>query len=747
MKAKVLILIIVFCLPCAVFSKVADTLTTVISGKVKNEQGKPVSSANIVIQGTIDGATSDEKGNFEFETEKSGKKNLIITSIDYAEKTIEINIVPGKNLNLDITLNKEVKTDEIIVTASTFTSGVNSSVTLTPLEITRIPGADADLYRAITTFPGSNQVDEGSRIAVRGGDPGEVLTILDQASLYNPFIFDDAYNTSTFSTINPWGLKGINFSSGGFSAKYGNVLSAILDLQSYDVPLNSGMFAILGLANAGLSGVFVNSAKTLGATFEASQSFLKPFMAINNDNTDYSPTPTATTFGGTLSYKPSKKSLFKFYTNYSYDNLGIRNEGPTYNGYFESKSQSIFNNLKFSTAPTNLSQLDISLSYSSYFTGIKYGALDNNSKTYYAKFRTDFSIPLSNVIDFSTGLEYEYNDYKSDGVVPVYFYNLRPEASVFNVNGDKHSGRAGLYTEAKFKISSNFNAIAGLRSDYFIDPAVPTLTGDYLISNKNHITIDPRLSLVYRISDYSFLKAATGIYHQNPNLSNFFGYNVNPEPEQAVHYIFGYEFNKEGDYIFRVEGFYKDYSKLISNSITNFYLTSEGNGYAKGIDVFLKARIRPNFNGWISYSYTDSKRKQFGSNNLTSADYDITHSLSVVGTYNLIGNVYAGATYKISTGKPYTPVIGSTFYPVQKAYIPIYGEPNSGRLPTYQRVDINASDYFVAFDRFIVVFLALSNLFNQDNLYTYSYNFDYSKKIAIRSTNIRTIYFGFGMQL
>lgn len=79
-----------------------------------------------------------------------------------------IEIESGKEMNVNIKLTKdEVKTEEILVTASSYTSGTNAAVTLTPLEIVRIPGADADLYRAITTFPGSNQVNEGSRITVR----------------------------------------------------------------------------------------------------------------------------------------------------------------------------------------------------------------------------------------------------------------------------------------------------------------------------------------------------------------------------------------------------------------------------------------------------------------------------------------------------------------------------------------------------------------------------------------------------
>ena len=218
---KIFLIGIIFIVNCNIFAQ--DTGTK-ISGFVTGENGKAVDGANLVIEGSIDGATTDETGYFEFETTKTGKHNLIITAIDYAENIMNIEIENGVEQNLKIKLSKEeVKTEEILVTASSYTSGTNSQVTLTPLEIVRIPGADADLYRAITTFPGSNQVDEGSRITVRGGDPDEVLTIIDQASLYNPFIFDDTFNESSYSTINPWGLRGINFSSGGFSAKFGNV--------------------------------------------------------------------------------------------------------------------------------------------------------------------------------------------------------------------------------------------------------------------------------------------------------------------------------------------------------------------------------------------------------------------------------------------------------------------------------------------------------------------------------------------
>lgn len=193
---------------------------TKISGKVTGENNTPLNGANIVIEGTIDGATTDSTGYYEFETSKTGSQNLLVTYYDYNEKRQTIVIDAGKQIELNVQLKKaEVETEEILVTASSYTSGQNSQVTITPLEIVRIPGSDGDLFRAITTFPGSNQVDEGSRITVRGGDANEVLTILDQASLYNPFIFDDDFNTSSYTTINPWGLRGINFFKRRFFCK------------------------------------------------------------------------------------------------------------------------------------------------------------------------------------------------------------------------------------------------------------------------------------------------------------------------------------------------------------------------------------------------------------------------------------------------------------------------------------------------------------------------------------------------
>lgn len=707
-----------------------------ISGKITGEKNLPLNGANVVIEGTIDGATTDSLGYFEFETSKTGTHVILVTSIDYNESKQTVNIEAGKPIELNVKLKKsEVETDEIIVTASSYTSGQQSQVTITPMEIVRIPGSDGDLYRAITTFPGSNQVDEGSRITVRGGDANEVATILDQATLYNPFIFDDDFNTSSYTTINPWGLRGINFSSGGFSAKFGNALSAVLDLKSYDMPQFTGAFLWLGLANVGLSGVYVNDKKNFGATFDIGQTILEPYFKINGYLTEsYNPIPMARGLGGTLSYNPNASSNVKAYLNYNQDKIGVRNTSPSYDGYFNSESNNLFTNVKYSTGLGSSTYLNTGLSFSKYKDKVSYGALNSETKNLYTKFRADLVHKLSQKITLNTGAEYEYNEDKFNGTVPQFAYDLGDNAPKFNINSNNHTGRVGAYVEAEIKPAKTYFAVLGVRSDY------------HTLSKKP--VVNPRLSLGWKFAKDMIVRGAVGLYNQYPKLEYYAqSNNFELKPEQATHYILGYEFNKnEGVFLFRVEGYYKDYKNLVLRDNNSFLYNSQGSGFAKGVDVFLKSSVTNKYVTWISYAYTDSKRKQYDAMTEVSANYDITHSLTFVGSYNITDNIVAGLTYRISTGKPYTPITGGVYDSTYNVYQPVYAETNSGRFLTYQRMDINLQYIFSLFGRFAVAVASLNNVLNNKNLYDYTYNYDYSQQKEIVTSNKRQVYFGLGVQ-
>jgi vitamin B12 transporter len=319
--------------------------------------------------------------------------------------------------------------------------------------------------------------------------------------------------------------------------------------------------------------------------------------------------------------------------------------------------------------------------------------------------------------------------------VPLYPYNVSLNAPSINISSKKISGRVGAYAETQLKFTKNFFTIAGIRTDY------------HTLSKKE--SFDPRLSFGYKIFDDNVLRASVGLYHQYPQLQYYAqSVNNNLKPEQATHYILGYEINKmDGLFLFRIEGYYKDYKNLVLVDLNNFTYYSGGSGYAKGVDVFLKSKVFNKYSAWISYSYTDSKRRQYDASEQTSADYDITHSLTAVGYYNITENFTMGLTYRISTGKPYTPVDGSYYDSTQSVYVPEYAVKNSGRFPAYHRLDLNAQFVFSLFGRFAIAVMELNNVLNQKNLYGYTYSYDYTLKKEIVSTNRRTLYIGFGLQL
>ncbi len=707
-----------------------------ITGRITGEKNLPLNGANVVIEGSIDGATTDSTGYYEFETSKTGSQTLLFTDIDYNEMRQTIVIEAAKTIELNIQLKKsEVETEEIIVTASSYTSGQQSQVTITPLEIVRIPGSDADLFRAITTFPGSNQVDEGSRITVRGGDANEVLTILDQASLYNPFIFDDDFNTSSYTTINPWGLRGINFSSGGFSAKFGNVLSAVLDLKSYEMPQGTGGFAWLGLANVGLSGVFLSNNKKFGATLDIGQTILEPYFKLNGYLTEsYDPIPLARGIGGTLAYKPSENSNIKFIFDYSQDKIGVRNAGPSYDGFFNSGSKTVFTNLKYSAGIGSNTYMSMGLSYSHHKDDVGYGILNTVTRQLYSKYRLDFTHKFSKKIDINTGAEYEYNEDSFEGRVPQFSYNLKNDAPYFDINSKNHTGRVGAYAEAQIKLSKRFFLIPGVRTDY------------HTLSKKT--VVDPRLSLGWKFAKNQIIRGAVGLYHQYPRIEYYSQTNnFELRPEQAAHYILGYEYNlNEGLVLFRVEGYYKDYKDLVLRDQNSFLYNSTGKGFAKGVDVFLKSSVTNKYSTWISYAYTDSKRMQYDAVKQSPANYDITHNLTFVASYNITDVITTGISYKMSTGRPFTPITGGVFDSAYNVYEPTYADYNSGRFPTYHRMDINFQYIFSLFGRFAIAVFQINNILNNKNLYDYTYNADYTQRKEIITTNKRQFYLGLGLQ-
>ena len=159
---KQLITIILFFLTTLAYGQ------TTISGSVVNNKNQPVIGANVYLNGTYDGATTDKDGKFLFMTEEEGIQTLIISFMSYETKTISEDV--SKLSKLQIKLREDIESlDAVVLSAGTFEANDNSKVSvLKPLDVVMTASALGDFVGALQTLPGTSNVAEDGRLFVRG---------------------------------------------------------------------------------------------------------------------------------------------------------------------------------------------------------------------------------------------------------------------------------------------------------------------------------------------------------------------------------------------------------------------------------------------------------------------------------------------------------------------------------------------------------------------------------------------------
>lgn len=208
---------------------------TKISGVVTNAKKDPIVGANIYLQGTYDGGTSDDNGKFSFSTSETGTQTLIVSFLSYETFTMVGDVSYMKDIV--IKLKDDVNTlDAVVLSAGTFSAGDNSKVNvLKPLDVVTTASALGDFVGALQTLPGTTTVAEDGRLFVRGGDANETQIFIDGIRVFTPYT-PTTNNAPTRGRYSPFLFDGITFSTGGYSAEYGQALSSVLLLNTIDEP-------------------------------------------------------------------------------------------------------------------------------------------------------------------------------------------------------------------------------------------------------------------------------------------------------------------------------------------------------------------------------------------------------------------------------------------------------------------------------------------------------------------------------
>ena len=203
-----------------------------LSGFVReNATGEPLGYSNVFVQGTSIGAASNMEGYFVITNVPTGEQKIAVSVIGYemAVKTIEI--TKNENLRLDFRLERTVvegQAVDVFGEAEKMRQLVEPSrITLDLRTLETMPAfIEPDLFRTVQMLPGVQTLnDYSSALYVRGSTPDQNLIMLDGITIYNPY-----HLGGIFSTFNTDAIKEADFHAGGFPARYGGRMGAILNV-------------------------------------------------------------------------------------------------------------------------------------------------------------------------------------------------------------------------------------------------------------------------------------------------------------------------------------------------------------------------------------------------------------------------------------------------------------------------------------------------------------------------------------
>ncbi|MFV8333888.1 TonB-dependent receptor [Flavobacterium sp. GSP14] len=702
---KTIITLTIFLCTTFVFSQAT------LSGKVVDEKGQPVAGANVFIEGTYDGASTAETGNFSFTTATTGKQTLVVSFLIYETSRTVIDVATFQNKT--IKLRESVNAlDAVVITAGTLEAGDKSRVSvLKPLDIVTTAGSAGNIIAALQTLPGTQTVGEDGRLFVRGGEANETQTFVDGIRVAQPY-GATTNNLPTRGRFSPFLFSGISFSTGGYSAEYGEALSSVLLLNTQDEPDQNK--TEISLMTVGLGIGNTQKWKKSSLSVNANYINLAPYQAAIPQNVDWN-SPFQSLSGETVYRYNFNNGILKVYAAFDSSKFDINQESinsldkirialNNNNFYLNSSYKGVFgNNWQLTSG--------LSYGYSTNKVDLAADMVNNDENAAHLKLKLRKS--FSDRLKVSFGADYFVTQFNEDF--------KENSGSVFTNGYDANI--AAIYTEADILFSKKWAAKVGLRAS----------NNDLL----NETAISPRISFAYKMAKNSQVSFAYGDFTQTPN-AEYIKYSNNHqfESEKASHYILNFQYSKNGK-TFRAETYFKDYRNLVKfdtqTALFNSVYDNTGSGYAKGLDLFWRdGKSIKNLEYWVSYSYIDTERDYKNFSSQVTPSFVADHSLSIVTKYWINDwKSQIGFTNSYSSGRPYNNPNETKFM--------------NGKTKSYNSLSFNWA-YLLSQQK--ILYFSVSNVLGSQNVFGYEYannpdNAGFYKRKEIIPTADRFFFVGF----
>ncbi len=603
-----------------------------LSGTIRNANGEYLKNAKIAVKGENHFVFSDEKGNYQILL--SAKNNVVIFTLEgYKTSENAVQVHSNKDIVLPIVLAKDLNILDQ-VTVSDNAARNQGMITLNAKNFSSSPNVSQSFESLLKQLPGVSTNNElSSQYSVRGGNFDENLIYINDVEIFKPYLVRNGQQEG-LSLINPDMAGNVKFSAGGFSAKYGDKMSSVLDVNYK----KDSTGAIVSLGTNGISATtFVNHKKlnvALGFRNKRNQSILKTQQVRGNYD------PSFYDFQGVINYKISPKFSAEFLGIVNKSEFGLIPESREtifgtlqevlrlkvdYEGQERDEYQNLVGaftlnyrpnghiNIKWINSAFFITEKENFDIYGQYvfdeiegdFLGGSFGKIKANrgigAYQDYGRNELNADIFASDLkVNFNTKKSFwetsirfqqdrikdelmEFNYLDSAGYSLPNSYNVFELAGYRNANNQVTTNRVSGYIVNTTEWNDKISLSGGLRFNY------NTFTKEFIPSPRFVFTYNPgnEKDIIYRF--------ATGFYVQSPfyrEMRNFDGnINKNIKSQKSLHFVASSDYKFKGlgtNLKFTSEAYYKSLYDLIPYELDNLrirYLANKtSKGYATGLD-------------------------------------------------------------------------------------------------------------------------------------------------------------------
>ena len=281
-----------------------------IKGVILNESGQLVPEVNVTA--AEKSTKTNENGFYQLVVPANKKIQVVFTHVTLKKYTVSIELKPNEDYEFNPQLSdKSESLGEVTVTAGN-RKRIQGITVIEPEVIRKIPGANAGIENIIKTLPGVNSNNElSTQYSVRGGNYDENLVYVNEVEIYRPFLIRSGQQEG-LSFTNTDLVQNVDFSAGGFQAKYGDKLASVLDI-SYRKPTRFGLATEASFLGGSLAVDAVSKNKKWSGL--AGLRYRDNSLLVNSQETSTNFRPTFADVQTNINFSPSAKWQFSFLGN------------------------------------------------------------------------------------------------------------------------------------------------------------------------------------------------------------------------------------------------------------------------------------------------------------------------------------------------------------------------------------------------------------------------------------------------